>query len=84
MNKLEVDDDGDDDGEFVSLYNRYMHTWGIAQAAELQQLQHHYFSLMVRCGVKHRFMVVGQAWFVYFMPYQQYFSNIMAVLCCMG
>ena len=31
------DDDGDDDQEFVSLYSSSMHTWLMAQAAELSQ-----------------------------------------------
>ena len=52
----------------------------MAQAAELQQWWHHYFSLVILRGVKQYFTVVGQAWFVCFMRYQQYFSYIMVVI----
>ena len=58
----------DDDGGFVSLNNSFVHTWGMAQAAELQQWRHNCFSLVVQRGVKQHFTVVGEAWFVYFMP----------------
>ena len=35
-----ISDGLDEDGVFVSLYSSFMHTMGMAQAAELQQWQH--------------------------------------------
>ena len=35
----------------------------MAQAAQLQQWQHHYFSLVVRRGITQHFMFAGQAHF---------------------
>ena len=37
----------DDDGMFVSLYTSFTHTYGTAQAEELQQWWHNYFSLVI-------------------------------------
>ena len=42
--KWERDDDDDDDGGFVLRYSSLQHTYGMVQAAELQQ---HYFLLVV-------------------------------------
>ena len=46
---------------YMSLYSSFTHTYGTAQAAELQ---HHYFSPVFRLGVKQCLTVMGQAWFV--------------------
>ena len=63
--------DDNDDVQFVSLYSSLMYIYGMAQCAELRQ--HNYFMLVVRKGVKQYFMVLGQAHFVSFTPWQHYF-----------
>ena len=71
-----------DDWEFVSLYCSFTHTQGTAQAAELQQWRHDYFytSGLARCESALASRLWGQAWFVCFMPQQQYFSYTMVVI----
>ena len=58
----------------------------MAQAAELQQEQHHYFSLVAQQGVKLRFIVVGQSWFVWFYAmatvFQLYHGSVLMFVGC--